>query len=469
MKKIIYILLILFLTIHCAQRIPLGPEVSELPFPLEGDNETIDKNSNDSLTHAWQLFQKGNLEEATYVNRNALTHNIKVPALWIMEGYINLAKGNTEKAKSNFSTAHELKPDYPTALNGLALIAFLNKDYPAAYELYKKLAVAYPDFPSAKIKSDIATLKVIDYYKSKAESAVQQTKYKDAIEYYKRAIVISPTIWELHQNLGLIYLTINDYDNALVYLQLANNLNPGSKKIKTLLAELLFKTGKFNQALEYYRDLALNEPQNALWISRTRDCQRMIDFSRLPVEFKNAEKGDRITRAVFAAYLVFKIPILSRVPSKNNIILTDISNHWAKDFIITVTNLNLMEESSNHTFEPQSYVKRSDLAFSLNKLLDLAQELNPEIRLGDPELSIEINDILTEYSKYKSIRRVVSLGFMELNDKLQFKPENVISGEELTKAINKIALLFPVSNSKTTAVYPGVRYEIRNYRLSVKR
>ena len=447
MKKALLLLVILFIAIYCTKQIPIVPELSELPFPLEGDNELMDKSLKGALTRSWRFFQRGNLEDATYTNRKSLTKSPKIPALWVMEAYINLAYGNADKAKSNFTTATEIRPDYPTALNGIAFMAFLDKDYPSAYTLYKKLAALYPDFPSVKIKSDIATLKVVDYYKLKAEKALQENKHKDAIENYKRAIVISPTIWELHYNLGVIFLQLNDYENALVYLQLANNLNPGSKKIKETLANSLFKTGKFSQALEYYKDLVFSDPQNNLWTLKMNECQRLIDFSKLPSEFRDAEKNDKISRGVFAAYLVYKIPALSRILPKTHAILTDISTHWAKDFIITAVNLNIMEEFSNHTFEPYNYIKKSDLAYALDKLLQLSHELNPDINLGEPGLTVTLSDVAAEYSKYNSIRKVVSLGFMDSNEKSQFKPESYVTGDELTKTINKIALLFPDKNT----------------------
>lgn len=448
MKKIAILITILVLAVACHKRITIGPELSDLPFPMEGDKEIIDRSMKDSIMRSWRFFQKGNLEDATYNNRKALTKSPKIAPLWVMEGYINLAKGDINRARNNFMAAKEIQADYPTALNALALMAFLDKDYPSAYEQYKKLAALYPDFPSAKIKSEIATLKAVDFYKLKADKSAQANKYKEAIEYYKRAIVLSPTIWELHYNLSLIYLELKDYENALVYLQLSSNLNPGSKKVKELLADSLFITGKYAQALEYYKDFAFSEPQNSHWASKIYECQRMIDFSKLPSEFKDAEKSDKITRSVFAAYLVFRLPVLSRIPPKTHVILTDISSHWAKDYIIIVSNRNLMEEFPNHTFEPHNYIKRRDLAFCLDKLLDISHELNKDINLGEPETRVELSDVDSEYSKYQSIRRVVSLGFMDINDKSQFKPETNITGEELTKVINKIVLLFPDKKNK---------------------
>lgn len=446
MKKIAILIIILFVAAGCTKRIAIGPELSELPFPMEGDKEIIDRSIQDSLTRSWRFFQRGNLEDATYNNRKALQKSLKIAPLWVMEGYINLAKGDVERARNNFMAAKEIQTDYPTALNALALMAFIEKDYPSAYEQYKKLAALYPDFPSAKIKSDIATLKAVDYYKLKADKAVQSNKYKEAIENYKLAIVLSPTIWELHYNLSLIYLELKDYENALVYLQLSNNLNPHSKKVKELLADSLFKTGKYSQALEHYKDLAFSEPQAGQWNTKINECQRMIDFLKLPAEFRDAEKSDRISRAVFAAYLIFKIPVLTTIPPKTHIILTDISSHWAKEYIILAVNRNLMGEFPNYTFEPHNYVKRSDLAYCIDKLLDFAKEINKDIDFANANTNVEFSDVPSEYSKYHSIQRAVSLGFMDMNDKTQFKPENNITGEELLKAVNKIALLFPNKN-----------------------
>lgn len=445
-KAILFILALFIIEVACEKRVEISPDILNLPFPTEGSKDIIlEKNISHLLNKSWLSLRKGKIQEATYHNRKALNLSPKSPPLWVMEGYINLANANINKAKKNFTISLQLEPNYPTALNALAYINFLQKNYVKAYELYKNLAILYPDFPSAEINLNISTLKVIEYYKYEAEKNISHSKYKEAIEDYKKAIVISPTLWELHYNLSQIYINLKDYKNAIIYLQLANNFNPQSKKIKETLASLLFNTGDYKKALTFYQDLLDMEPANDEWKSKIIECRRLISFLNLPEEFRNAEKANKISRAVLAAYLIYKMPSLSRISPIKASILTDISSHWAKDFIIKIVNLDILEELPNHTFEPSRYVKRSELATCLYKMLKLLKKAKPDLDfLNTAQINndIRITDISREYINYDAIKTVVNLKLMEIDDKMQFKPENYITGKELVSVIERIAPLF---------------------------
>ncbi len=381
-KYLIFTLLIIALTYSCQKRIPIAPEFLELPYPTEEDNEPISKNISALLLKSWLSFQKGNIEDANYYVRKAINESPKLPPLWIMQGYINLAIGNIKGAERNFNFALELKENYATAINALAFIKFRNENYPQAYELYNKLYTLFPNFPYAKVKFNLVTLKTIEYYKSKAQNAVKHRKYLDAIEMYKKAIVISPTVWELHYELALIFLELKDYANANVYLQLATNLNPDNVTIKEVFANSLFSGKDYNHALEQYKQLLTLNPNNLDWINKRDECLRQIKFMQLPNEFQNIANSEKITKAVFAAYLIYKIPVIAKINSTNNIIITDIGSHWAKDYLIQVANLNILEVNPNHTLLPDSILKRLELALAINKLLLLLASIKQDINLN---------------------------------------------------------------------------------------
>ncbi|OGF64534.1 MAG: hypothetical protein A2Y62_06805 [Candidatus Fischerbacteria bacterium RBG_13_37_8] len=447
MKNSIIFIIIALSFISCHKQFIMSPEFLELPYPLEGDTKTVDQALSNDLTKAWLYYQKGQLEDAMFQIRKSLTAAPKTPYLWVMEGYINMALGQMHKAEKNFNAALKLEENYPSALNVLAFIAFRNENFPLAHNLYKKLEQLHPDFPYVKIKTALATLKTVDHYRTIAQEALANRKYISAIESYKKAIVVYPTIWELHYDLASIFLELKDYKNAIVYLQLAVNLNPDNKQAKELLADLLYNTGDYAHALDFYKDLLLYQPNNNNWIAKAQECERQIDFFQLPEEFRNAEKSNKVSRAIFAAYLSFKIPYLSHIPSKRNIILIDISPHWAKDFIIKIVNLGIIEPFPNHTFQPYAFLNRGDLAVSMDRLLRLLSTVNPDIDLNSASTEIEIADISKSSSQYPSVAKAVNLGFMDLNEKSQFNADTLVTGKELVTILNKIIPLFPKINA----------------------
>lgn len=443
MKRILSLLILLILvSISCQKKIQLSPEILELPYPNEADDELLNKDIADSLAKIWSSFQKGFIEDADYKVRKALGAYPNSPTLWVMQGYINITSGNVKKAEKNFLDALEIKENYPTALNALALLAFKSENYPKAYELYNKLSSQFPDFPYVKVKLNIAALKAVEFYKAKAQNAAKHNKFSEAIELYKKAIVISPTIWELHFELAKVFIELKDFANANVYLQLATNLNPDNILVLETFADSLFNAKNYAHAMEQYKLLLSMEPENSNWLSKKEECQRQIKFLQLPPEFQNIVSVDKITRALFSAYLIYKIPVLAKLNPIKNYILIDVSNHWAKDFMIQIANLDILEPNPNHTFLPSYYINRNELALAINNLLNILSTVKPDINLNYASSDVIIADIAKSSLLYKPISKVISLGIMNLNSKNQFFGDSPVNGKELIQTVSRIEMLF---------------------------
>lgn len=443
MKRILplFILLILF-SANCQKKIQLSPDILELPYPNELDDEMLNKDIATALSKVWTSFQKGFIEDANFNVKKSLHAYPNSPPLWVMQGYINIALGNVKKAEKNFINALEIKQNYPTALNALALLAFKNADYPKAYELYNSLSSQFPNFPYAKVKLNITALKAVEFYKTNAQNAAKHYKFSKAIELYKKAIIISPTIWELHFELAKLFIEKKDFVNANVYLQLATNLNPDNILIRETFADSLFNAKDHKHAIEQYKFLLSIDPKNSNWLSKKEECQRQLKFLQLPSEFQNIESIDKITRALFSAYLIYKIPILGKLNPIKSYILIDVNNHWAKDFMIQIANLDILEPNPNHTFLPNSYINRNELALAINKLLYILSIVKPDINLNYASSEIIIADISKSSLLYKTIYKVVSLGIMNLKSKNHFSGDSLINGKELIQTVSKIEMLF---------------------------
>jgi len=62
-------------------------------------------------------------------------------------------------------------------------------------------------------------------------------------------------------NLGYICLKLDDYDNAISYLDRAKELAPDNIKVKCSLGFAYFKKGNFDNALEIFRDIIAKSPE----------------------------------------------------------------------------------------------------------------------------------------------------------------------------------------------------------------
>ena len=61
--------------------------------------------------------------------------------------------------------------------------------------------------------------------------------HKKAIEYYEKALSISPNDSDIYQNMGYAYLRMKDYENSIKYLKKAIELNPKGKYSKEQLQQ----------------------------------------------------------------------------------------------------------------------------------------------------------------------------------------------------------------------------------------
>ena len=125
-----------------------------------------------------------------------------------------LARNDTSKALEQFYKAMEMNPDDP----------YLHYDLALTYDMKGVLNKAEYHLKQAiKLKPDYS-----DAYNYLGFVYFRQGRVEDAIEEYKRALenllYMSPQ--EAHLNLGVAYLSLNEYDKAKVHLEEAIRLVP---------------------------------------------------------------------------------------------------------------------------------------------------------------------------------------------------------------------------------------------------
>lgn len=75
--------------------------------------------------------------------------------------------------------------------------------------------------------------------------------YKDAINEYKKVIMLSPSDVSAHYNLAIVYQMSNDVDNALGQYQKVLAINPEYRDVKDKLAVLIEATTHFGHQQDY--------------------------------------------------------------------------------------------------------------------------------------------------------------------------------------------------------------------------
>uniref|UniRef100_A0A7M4FK32 dolichyl-phosphate-mannose--protein mannosyltransferase n=1 Tax=Crocodylus porosus TaxID=8502 RepID=A0A7M4FK32_CROPO len=238
-----------------------------------------------------------------------LPHNAKVHY-----NYANFLKdqGRHNEAIYHYKTALKLYPCHASALNNLGT---LTKDLVEAKEYYRRALQLNPQHNRALFnlgnliksqgkKEEAITLlrdsikygpEFADAYSSLASLLAEQERFKEAEEVYKAGIENCPESSDLHNNYGVFLVDTGAPERAVSHYQQAIQLGPNhhvamvnlgrlyrslgqnkeaeawykralkvSRKAETLspLGALYYNTGRYEEALQVYREAAVLQPSN---------------------------------------------------------------------------------------------------------------------------------------------------------------------------------------------------------------
>lgn len=244
----------------------------------------------------------------------AIQFNPQFTDAYLANGRANLEMRRIAQASQNFTKAYELAPDNVEVIKELSSLYFNNRQFQKAIELAKKcsscdnadriLGMSYynqEDYGNAEKYLKQALSK----NDQDAEAAytlgrtyLELENEKNAIPLYEKAIALqsSRSVWMYE--LGLIFYNQNDYKNSLKYIEMAadsgytksndyyenygfaqlyagdtenglKTLNivlehkPNNKELLNNIANAMYETKKYNEALDYFQKLLNINPKDA--------------------------------------------------------------------------------------------------------------------------------------------------------------------------------------------------------------
>ena len=266
----------------------------------------------------------------------ALQINNQVPEIPFNLGFIYLNQGDFDLAIKYYDSCRALSPPYQDEVLTNLGIAFLKKNNPAQAQTYFKQAiglnpnnslarsylqtnppagaappppVAPGAGPTAEAKSQAATL--INQAKgqltvnpARAQKLLEQAAaldptnyeipyqlgrvltfkkdYSGAVLHYQKAIQLNAKIPEIHFNLGYIYMSQGNFDQAIKSFDSCRALSPPFQdEVMTNLGISYLKKNNPAQAQLYFREALKINPNNSLARSHLQNLGRMTMSRRL--------------------------------------------------------------------------------------------------------------------------------------------------------------------------------------------
>lgn len=146
-----------------------------------------------------------------------------------------------EYEKSNDAFYKILKTDNNNidAIIGIGNNFFKNKEFEEANNFFNE-----------KIKKKIKNERV---YYNNGYAYQQRAEYDLAIEEYNKAITLSPKFFDCYVNLSLCFKGLSRDDDCIINLEKALGIRKDNKSVLKNLGNLYLSNGDYNQAIKYYK------------------------------------------------------------------------------------------------------------------------------------------------------------------------------------------------------------------------
>lgn len=328
------------------------------------------------------------------------------------QGLRELKAGRLDRAVFEFNRAKGLDPDSPGGYIGLGLVEAEKGNFKEAVDLVNK-----------GIDKDN---KFIDGYIFKGRILTKQRKgddwVKDAVKEFDKALKIDPESDKAIFYKGVTYKENYDFGDA---------------------------ANCFSQVISLKGDYA--EEANSEW-ELVQKIQRAAPGTKVGAKIALIPEIDRADLAVLFVEELKLLEVLEKkqertydtgfrppedptametTTTEEMAKVTDIDDHWAKNWIESVIETGVIDVFPDHTFHPDELITKANYALFLQNILITVtgdQSLATKF-IGSDSPNPDVNS--THYA-FNAIRLALERGFMALKDKMrgEFGPSDPVSGAD---------------------------------------
>jgi tetratricopeptide (TPR) repeat protein len=408
---------------------PRVPEGEDYVFPGARPGELRPEESR-RIERAWRSLTAGDVAAATESFRRLLAQRPGLVPAETGLGYARLRAGRFAEAGTLFDSVLARAPEYLPALLGAGSAASRRGEAVAALGFYRRAQAAAPQDPVARRRLAEVKLQVTERRVAEAHAALQAGDSDRATEMYRLALEAAPEVAGLRLELANLLVSRGEAAAAAAVLEADPEAD---RQVLIRLGEVLIGLGEYPRALEAYRRLLARDPRDPEALRRSREAREALELLQMPEEYRLIAAAPRITRADLAALVSVKVTALARITSREPKVAVDISGSWAREHIVTVLALDIMDVYPNHTFQPGAIVRRGDLARALGRTLDLLRYP----RSPSPALT----DMPPSNLFYDDAVRAVGAGLLELSPTGAFEPWRPVSGREALDVLEALVRL----------------------------
>jgi tetratricopeptide (TPR) repeat protein len=401
-----------------------------LPKGLGGSDDSA------SVDRGWRFLQANDLQSADREFADALKRTPGLYPARTGSAYVALAAADFDRALGGFDGVLRTAPAYVPALVGRGQVLLALKRDGAALEAFEAALAADASLTEVRRRVDVLRFRGLQDLIDTARAATAAGRLDEAANAYERAIAASPDSAFLHRDLAVVRQRQGNSDAAINGFRRAVQLDSADTASLIQIGELLEARQDFAGAEAAYRQAASLEPSADLAARLARLAERGRDM-KLPAEFQAIAAAPQITRGDLAALIGVRLADLLAAAPVREVVVTDITQHWAAAWIVAVARAGVIEPFANHTFQPGSPVTRADLASAVSRTVTLAAAGRPELRAfltARPAFA----DMSTAHLSYPAASVAVASGVMPLAAGSRFEVARTVSGVEAADTILRL-------------------------------
>jgi len=343
-----------------------------------------------------------------------------------------------DAAVSHFDRALETNSQYVPALvgRGEALLALGERE--RALTSFESAVAADPDLSSLRSRIEVLRFRGLQDDVAAARKAAEGGRLDEARTAYKRALIASPQSPFLLRELALVERRAGDLPSAVQHAQQAVDLEPTDVRSLMVLGELYEAVGDLEKAVGTYEAAVGLEP-NPATDERISELRERLLLAAMPPEFQQIETSATVSREQLAALFGVRLDdLIKRAPGRDAVVITDSRGSWAAPWIMLVARTGLMEVYANHTFQPATTVRRSDLAQAASRVLSLIAKERPSLATSWRSSSRRFPDLPPGHLVYPAASLAVEAGVMSVLDDGTFQLARPVTGSEAVGAVRKL-------------------------------
>jgi tetratricopeptide (TPR) repeat protein len=391
------------------------------------------------VNRGWQYLQAGDLRNADREFGAALKQQATFHPAETAMGYLELARGNEKAANESFERALAVDAEYVPALVGRGQ-ALLELDRPGdALASFEAALTKDPSLTNLRARVDVLRFRATQDLLARAKSAADAKRWDDARTAYQQAIAASPESAFLYRELALVEQQSGQTTAALEHFRRAAQLDATDAKSQAAVGAILAQQGDDMAALAAYeraRSIDANEVPESV-ITRLRES---VKLSKLPAEYRAIPGEATLTRAQIASLIGVRLESLIARARPQQVIITDIRNHWAQQWIGPVVRAGIMDTLPNYEFEPGRRVRRAELAATVSRVLTLIGALKPQLAKKWQGAKAQIADVPASHLSYPAVSLAVASGVMPLSGN-NFDLLRPVTGPEAMEIIGRLEAL----------------------------